>query len=222
MFEQYPLDSFGYPLDGLEFQSFSGSGDSCYSSYNECFNSRSTQNCFPVESPESVAPARAAKQLKTSSNTWTASCTTATDPILPPKPSSASSNSQIISFENSNNSSSVANSHHFYSLDPTTTTTTLKPKTENLSNHDNLDFTAFISQATYDYNQQVVLKHDKGAIANKAATITRNPIQAQDHVMAERKRREKLSQRFIALSAILPGLKKVLTHLLLTTLGSRL
>ncbi|XP_022136754.1 transcription factor bHLH18-like isoform X4 [Momordica charantia] len=32
---------------------------------------------------------------------------------------------------------------------------------------------------------------------------------AQDHVLAERKRREKLSQRFIALSALLPGLKKM-------------
>ncbi|KAL2633733.1 hypothetical protein R1flu_005212 [Riccia fluitans] len=31
----------------------------------------------------------------------------------------------------------------------------------------------------------------------------------QDHIMAERKRREKLSQRFIALSAIVPGLKKM-------------
>ncbi|MCO5581396.1 hypothetical protein L7F22_035280 [Adiantum nelumboides] len=30
-----------------------------------------------------------------------------------------------------------------------------------------------------------------------------------DHIMAERKRREKLSQRFIALSAIVPGLKKM-------------
>ncbi|KAJ7530062.1 hypothetical protein O6H91_15G077000 [Diphasiastrum complanatum] len=30
-----------------------------------------------------------------------------------------------------------------------------------------------------------------------------------DHIMAERKRREKLSQRFIALSAIIPGLKKM-------------
>jgi hypothetical protein len=35
----------------------------------------------------------------------------------------------------------------------------------------------------------------------------------QDHIMAERKRREKLSQRFIALSAIVPGLKKVCTML---------
>nr|XP_029118338.1 transcription factor bHLH25 [Elaeis guineensis] len=33
--------------------------------------------------------------------------------------------------------------------------------------------------------------------------------QAQEHIIAERKRREKLSQRFIALSAVIPGLKKV-------------
>ncbi|XP_042009684.1 transcription factor bHLH25-like [Salvia splendens] len=33
--------------------------------------------------------------------------------------------------------------------------------------------------------------------------------QAQDHILAERKRREKLSQRFIALSALVPGLKKM-------------
>ncbi|KAI4299210.1 hypothetical protein L6164_032690 [Bauhinia variegata] len=32
--------------------------------------------------------------------------------------------------------------------------------------------------------------------------------QPQDHIIAERKRRERLSQRFIALSALLPGLKK--------------
>ncbi|XP_076919228.1 transcription factor bHLH25-like [Bidens hawaiensis] len=31
----------------------------------------------------------------------------------------------------------------------------------------------------------------------------------QDHILAERKRREKLSQRFIALSALVPGLKKL-------------
>ncbi|XP_074288166.1 transcription factor bHLH18-like [Silene latifolia] len=34
-------------------------------------------------------------------------------------------------------------------------------------------------------------------------------IQSKEHVLAERKRREKLSQRFIALSAIIPGLKKM-------------
>ncbi|MQL86814.1 hypothetical protein Taro_019347 [Colocasia esculenta] len=38
---------------------------------------------------------------------------------------------------------------------------------------------------------------------------TRPPSHSQDHIIAERKRREKLSQRFIALSAIVPGLKKM-------------
>ncbi len=40
-------------------------------------------------------------------------------------------------------------------------------------------------------------------------TVTKNSGHTQDHIMAERKRREKLSQRFIALSAVVPGLKKV-------------
>ncbi|KAJ6796919.1 transcription factor bHLH18-like [Iris pallida] len=33
-------------------------------------------------------------------------------------------------------------------------------------------------------------------------------LHAKEHIMAERKRREKLSQRFIALAALIPGLKK--------------
>ncbi|KAM0068067.1 putative transcription factor bHLH family [Helianthus debilis subsp. tardiflorus] len=40
-------------------------------------------------------------------------------------------------------------------------------------------------------------------------TATRNPIQVQDHVLAERKRREKLAQRFISLSTLIPDLKKM-------------
>lgn len=56
-------------------------------------------------------------------------------------------------------------------------------------------------------NQNYVLKASQGA--KRISTNTRFPSN-QDHVMAERKRREKLSQRFIALSAIIPGLKKVL------------
>ncbi|XP_021754169.1 transcription factor bHLH18-like [Chenopodium quinoa] len=37
----------------------------------------------------------------------------------------------------------------------------------------------------------------------------RQPSQVQDHIIAERKRRELLSQMFISLSAIVPGLKKI-------------
>lgn len=51
--------------------------------------------------------------------------------------------------------------------------------------------------------------------ANISTSILNPPVPAktsghsQDHIMAERKRRERLSQRFIALSALIPGLKKM-------------
>ncbi|KAK8717395.1 hypothetical protein V6N13_044665 [Hibiscus sabdariffa] len=46
--------------------------------------------------------------------------------------------------------------------------------------------------------------------SNKSGQVSRSrtPLHAQDHVIAERKRREKLSHSFISLSAIIPGLKK--------------
>lgn len=43
----------------------------------------------------------------------------------------------------------------------------------------------------------------------RAQPFTRSPSNAQDHILTERKRREKLTQRFVALSALVPGLKKV-------------
>ena len=43
----------------------------------------------------------------------------------------------------------------------------------------------------------------------RAQPLCRNQTNAQDHIIAERKRREKLTQRFVALSALVPGLKKV-------------
>jgi hypothetical protein len=42
-----------------------------------------------------------------------------------------------------------------------------------------------------------------------AGTGSASPAYAQGHIMAERKRREKINQRFIELSAVIPGLKKV-------------
>lgn len=45
----------------------------------------------------------------------------------------------------------------------------------------------------------------------KSGGRVRPPSQTYDHIIAERKRREQLSQRFVALSAIVPGLKKVFT-----------
>ncbi|KAK6916341.1 Myc-type, basic helix-loop-helix (bHLH) domain [Dillenia turbinata] len=45
-------------------------------------------------------------------------------------------------------------------------------------------------------------------ITYMTGTKNRSPLNVQDHIVAERKRREKLNQRFITLSQLLPGLKK--------------
>ncbi|KAK9285944.1 hypothetical protein L1049_025146 [Liquidambar formosana] len=50
---------------------------------------------------------------------------------------------------------------------------------------------------------------NSGQETRRIGTRTRNPLHSIDHALAERKRREKVSLRFIALSALLPGLKKM-------------
>ncbi|KAK2372457.1 transcription factor bHLH18 [Trifolium repens] len=96
--------------------------------------------------------------------------------------SSYSSTPQLISFEHSK-ATPIASNEEFYSLDYSD----VKPKIEKGCS-ENKDFAA-----NYD----------------NRANQTRNRTQAQEHVMAERKRREKLTRSFIALSAIVPGLKKM-------------
>ena len=85
----------------------------------------------------------------------------------------------------------------------------VKPKEEALSSRSTtttLGTDVITSQGSFE-NQNYVLKSSQGA---KRISTNARLSQAQDHIMAERKRREKLSQRFIALSALVPGLKKVL------------
>ncbi|CAF2049746.1 BnaA09g42370D [Brassica napus] len=48
----------------------------------------------------------------------------------------------------------------------------------------------------------------RGTKRKSCSLAKRSPVFAKEHVIAERKRREKLSEKFIALSALLPGLKK--------------
>jgi hypothetical protein len=45
--------------------------------------------------------------------------------------------------------------------------------------------------------------------SNAKASSSRTPHYAEEHVLAERKRREKLSQQFLALATLVPELKKV-------------
>ncbi|KAM1486308.1 hypothetical protein ACFX2I_000521 [Malus domestica] len=195
---QYAMSSLDYSLDELIFSPFSSES---YSSYPN-FTSKTaavTHNFSKafIENPHQTgSQERPAKQPKNTTS-WK-SCST--DHIIAAK-ASCSSSSHLISFENSD-SSPPTTSQQYNGLD----CKVIKPKNEVEYSNGKLNLPALISQGSYD-TQTCSPKHGQGI--KRAATVTRSPLHAQDHVLAERKRREKLSQRFIALSALLPGLKKM-------------
>ncbi|KAF4383661.1 hypothetical protein F8388_014161 [Cannabis sativa] len=83
----------------------------------------------------------------------------------------------------------------------------VKPKAEALDGLKNNNTTS-----TFLPSDCVVkVANHQGANCNKRLinSTSTKLSQTKDHILAERKRREKLSQRFIALSAIVPGLKKM-------------
>ncbi|XP_057976834.1 transcription factor bHLH18-like isoform X2 [Malania oleifera] len=136
-----------------------------------------------IESVSQTSIDRPMKQLKTDG--WNSG---RTDHIQ--NPPSASSHS-LLSF-------AISNDH-------TTQFGTLKPKDEVVSPN-SLSFPSdiLVSQGSYGNQNRVF----KACQEDKRISTTPRVSQAHDHIIAERKRREKLSQRFIALSAIVPGLKK--------------
>lgn len=105
------------------------------------------------------------------------------------KPAMEITSPNVFSFVNSNYANQVA---------------VVRPKEELASSKSTATFPSdgLVSQGFFK-NQNYVFK------AAKRVSHT------QDHIIAERKRREKISQRLIALSAIIPGLKKVQASTLL-------
>ncbi|CBI25069.3 hypothetical protein VitviT2T_003813 [Vitis vinifera] len=122
-------------------------------------------------------------------NSWNPSNTNDMDMPHPLVPSSPN----VFSFVNSNYTNQVP---------------VVKPKEEAVSSKSSATFPSdgLVSQGLFE-NQNYVFKASQGA--KRISTTTARHSQTQDHIIAERKRREKLSQRFIALSAIVPGLKKM-------------
>ncbi|XP_058772872.1 transcription factor bHLH18-like [Vicia villosa] len=144
-------------------------------------NYETTPNCLPLEThPDDHYVAQTRPTKKIKTLSDTEQ---AGDYLIAsnPRPTSYSS-PQLISFEHFN-ATSIANSNELYNLDYAE----VKPKLEKGCNG-NKDFAV-----NYDIR----------------VNQTRNSTQAKEHVMAERKRREKLTRSFIALSAIVPGLKKM-------------
>lgn len=73
------------------------------------------------------------------------------------------------------------------------------------------DFSFLISNQN---NGNLIGFEEEGHGIKKAATTIMGPNNygnGKEHVIAERRRREKLSQNFVALSALIPGLNKVNT-----------
>ncbi|XP_015961139.1 transcription factor bHLH18 isoform X2 [Arachis duranensis] len=154
------------------------------------FESPSNNNNYSSVDETSFDDERPSKFLKTSTNTDNNSYYSS----LSPNFSSLSSSSitsfqpQILCFDNSNSSlNNNDNTTQLYDLDYTTlnTETKLKEVVNGSSKNQNL----------------VTKSSSKGS--------KRSPSNAQDHIIAERKRREKISQSFIALAALVPGLKKI-------------
>ncbi|CAH1437360.1 unnamed protein product [Lactuca virosa] len=89
------------------------------------------------------------------------------------------------------------------------TPTDEKPKPKPLPNIPNTFTISFGDQKPKD--EFILLSDSLGCTTGtkKGTTVIRNRIQLQDHMLAERKRREKLARRFLSLSALLPGLKKM-------------
>ncbi|XP_074308953.1 transcription factor bHLH25-like isoform X2 [Silene latifolia] len=58
-------------------------------------------------------------------------------------------------------------------------------------------------------NDDVSQKRPRRATTKTTKRPRREPDECHSHIMAERQRRQNLSQRFIALSALIPGLKKM-------------
>ncbi|GKV23799.1 hypothetical protein SLEP1_g33494 [Rubroshorea leprosula] len=127
---------------------------------------------------------RPAKQLKTSN--WNS---IRTDNIL--NPQAAFSPNTTLSFVNSNHTNPMS---------------IVKPKEEVVysKRHDTFPSDVLIYQNSFRDQNYVFKACEKATRTDTATRLSHT----HDHIIAERKRREKLSQRFIALSAIVPGLKK--------------
>ncbi|XP_012472591.1 transcription factor bHLH18 [Gossypium raimondii] len=160
--------------------SFSSESYSSYPNFTTKNNSVSSIN---------EASDRPIKQLKTGTS-WNSSTITNINHVpVPKKPSSPTSH--ILSFEKPA-ASLPANSKQLYGID-----NIVKPKDETVCSGNNMNYFGQFQSTNYT------------AKNSRSYSMTRSPSHAQDHIMAERKRREKLNQRFIALSAIVPGLKKM-------------
>ncbi|XP_048334412.1 transcription factor bHLH25 [Ziziphus jujuba] len=191
---QYQMDNLHNSDDDLNFQSYTSEGHSYYPK-----NDHNLVN-FPFEIPQTGTESPPNKPLK--SNSWS-SCTTEYTSTK----ASSSSSPHLISFQNSSSPPPPpATAEQYHGLD-----CTIKPKNELDYEESMILIPPFLSDLDHSFQTQkyYCLQKFGHSVKRPFGAMSRSPLHAQDHVIAERKRREKLTQRFIALSAVLPGLKKM-------------
>ena len=110
------------------------------------------------------------------------------------KTEASSSSSCLISFGKSESNPITNDTQPFYG---------------NINWNGNMNLESVVSRE-YSYPNQEYYSQTYGQ-GTRRLPLTRDPLQNQEHLLAERKRREKLNMLFISLSAIIPGLTKVLS-----------
>ncbi|CAI9108297.1 OLC1v1007868C2 [Oldenlandia corymbosa var. corymbosa] len=140
-------------------------------------------------------------------------------PLFAIKPTSNSSTTQLISFGSSSSSSSTFRTNdagksgsNLIRLNTRFVASTEKrkdlvPAMISFKKNSNMQFSASASSSSSSSSSSLDLE-ELQHFPVTVKKVVRTPYQARYHVMLERKRREKLSQRFRALSQLLPGLKK--------------
>ncbi|XP_061988757.1 transcription factor bHLH19-like [Rosa rugosa] len=177
---QYETNSPDYSIEDHNFLSFS------FKSYS------SHPNFIPDhQNGTDQRPEKQPKNNHSNLNTCTNTNLTVTAPTA-----SSFFSSHLISFDNSNSSPPTTSHDQHYGMHGTIP---VKPE---MGSYGELNL---ISEDDFVDPQTCLPKHRQGI---KRAAI-RSPLHAQEHVIAEKKRRENLSKRFIALSALLPSLKKI-------------
>ncbi|KAL7221665.1 hypothetical protein ACSBR1_023590 [Camellia fascicularis] len=80
------------------------------------------------------------------------------------------------------------------------------PKEDNTMSQDYINFSSLSSQSSEENLNETPKSCNR---TKKFCATSRAPGQARNHILAERKRRERLNQKLISLSALIPGLKKM-------------
>ncbi|KAL0698510.1 hypothetical protein Bca4012_054632 [Brassica carinata] len=106
-----------------------------------------------------------------------------------------------------------SNSKPHFHHQPSSRILSFEHATQNVMDHDQHSPTYLNSTFGHNVEAEVPPNWMNEPINRKgikrAQPLNRSQSNAQDHVIAERKRREKLTERFVALSALVPGLKKM-------------